>query len=56
MVYEKVVGKGYNIAFSTWLGENHWTSKFDKTTRRDLFWVAENRSSIEKWRKASAGD
>jgi hypothetical protein len=43
------VGKGYALAFQTWLAANGFAD-IDKQTRMHLFACMENRVAIEAWR------
>lgn len=44
----------YKRAFKAWMDENPWSKHYDRAVRSHLFWVAENRSEIDAWRRTLA--
>jgi dienelactone hydrolase len=43
------MGKNYNRAFSTWLGEHPKLNSLDKATRNHCLWCAEHQVELDAW-------
>jgi hypothetical protein len=44
----------YKRAFKRWMDDNPWSKNYERALRSHLFWVAENRSEIDVWRRTLA--